>query len=318
MLGGPGRARAGQVSLSGARRAPRHWPALSHGLNFVHLTKLMAMSSFLINSNYVDPKFPPCEEYSHSDYLPNHSPEYYGSQRRESTFQHEAMYEPRSACKEQLYSSCQSSGHPAAVLSPRGHVHPPAGLQSHLSEPSQPREPGTPSPPPSCSQNSASQSPPGSSCKEPVVYPWMKKVHVSTANLRRPSVGKKAPGVLQETFRANNNNNNNNNIPNKICTLKGRAFLLGGEKPKIQQHPPTPRATPLPQSSLTLEETTPSMRALEKGCGSEPVANPHRPDPAFLLLLGVLARSLAALLLSQNPPRPRICRSGPRRIGLSA
>ncbi|NWI39920.1 HXB4 protein, partial [Picathartes gymnocephalus] len=50
----------------------------------------MAMSSFLINSNYVDPKFPPCEEYSHSDYLPNHSPEYYGSQRRESAFHHEA------------------------------------------------------------------------------------------------------------------------------------------------------------------------------------------------------------------------------------
>lgn len=30
----------------------------------------MAMSSFLINSNYVDPKFPPCEEYSQNDYLP--------------------------------------------------------------------------------------------------------------------------------------------------------------------------------------------------------------------------------------------------------
>ncbi|NXE17179.1 HXB4 protein, partial [Lophotis ruficrista] len=54
----------------------------------------MAMSSFLINSNYVDPKFPPCEEYSHSDYLPNHSPEYYSSQRRESPFQHGAMYPP--------------------------------------------------------------------------------------------------------------------------------------------------------------------------------------------------------------------------------
>ncbi|XP_010176340.1 homeobox protein Hox-B4, partial [Antrostomus carolinensis] len=150
--------------------------------NFVHLTKLMAMSSFLINSNYVDPKFPPCEEYSHSDYLPNHSPEYYSSQRRENNFQHEAMYPPRSACKEQLYSSCQSSGHQAAVLSPRGHVHPPAGLQSHLSEPNHPCEPGTPSPPPSCSQNSLHQSPSNSSCKEPVVYPWMKKVHVSTVN----------------------------------------------------------------------------------------------------------------------------------------
>uniref|UniRef100_A0A8C3Y4X9 Homeobox B4 n=1 Tax=Catharus ustulatus TaxID=91951 RepID=A0A8C3Y4X9_CATUS len=126
----------------------------------------MAMSSFLINSNYVDPKFPPCEEYSHGDYLPDHSPpEFYGGQRhhRESTCQHEAMFEARSACKEQLYPSCPSSGQP--VLSPRGHVHAPAGL----------RQPDTPSPPPACSQN------PGSGA-EPVVYPWMKKVHVSTVN----------------------------------------------------------------------------------------------------------------------------------------
>ncbi|KFW91239.1 Homeobox protein Hox-B4, partial [Phalacrocorax carbo] len=65
---------------------------------------------------------------------------------------------------------------------PRGHVHPPAGLQSHLSEPNHPCEPVTPSPPPSCSQNSLNQSPSNSSCKEPVVYPWMKKVHVSTVN----------------------------------------------------------------------------------------------------------------------------------------
>ncbi|XP_017692580.1 PREDICTED: homeobox protein Hox-B4 [Lepidothrix coronata] len=241
MLGGPGRARTGQVSLSGARRAPRHWPALSHGLNFVHLTKLMAMSSFLINSNYVDPKFPPCEEYSHSDYLPNHSPEYYSSQRRESTFQHEAMYQPRSACKEQLYSSCQSSGHQAAVLSPRGHVHPPAGLQSHLSEPNQPREPVTPSPPPSCSQNSLNQSPSNSSCKEPVVYPWMKKVHVSTANLRRPSVGKKAPGALQES------SGGNNNINNKIWIVKRGERILRAKRELGGQPLPSPPASELDQ-----------------------------------------------------------------------
>ncbi|XP_075767392.1 homeobox protein Hox-B4 [Pelodiscus sinensis] len=140
----------------------------------------MAMSSFLINSNYVDPKFPPCEEYSQNDYLPNPSPEYYRSQRRESTFQHEAMYQPRSACNEQPYPVCRSSGQQPAVLSPRGHVHPSAGLQSHLSEPDL-CESVTPSPPPSCSQNSLNQSP-SHSCKEPVVYPWMKKVHVSTVN----------------------------------------------------------------------------------------------------------------------------------------
>ncbi|XP_038019333.1 homeobox protein Hox-B4 isoform X2 [Motacilla alba alba] len=123
----------------------------------------MAMSSFLINSNYVDPKFPPCEEYSHSDYLPNHSPEYYGSQRqRESAFHHEAMYEPRAACKEQLYPSCQSSAQPRPRV--RGAAEP---------------RPGTPSPPPACSRGPAARSPAGA---EPVVYPWMKKVHVSTVN----------------------------------------------------------------------------------------------------------------------------------------
>nr|XP_013224398.2 homeobox protein Hox-B4 [Columba livia] len=182
MLGAPGEPGLGRFPYPGLAGHLAIGPRCHMDSNFVHLTKLMAMSSFLINSNYVDPKFPPCEEYSHSDYLPNHSPEYYSSQRRESTFQHEAMYPPRSACKEQLYASCPSSGHPAAVLSPRGHVHPPAALHSRLSEPQPPCERGTPSPPPSCSQNSLNQSPASSSCKEPVVYPWMKKVHVSTVN----------------------------------------------------------------------------------------------------------------------------------------
>ncbi|XP_030077039.1 homeobox protein Hox-B4 [Microcaecilia unicolor] len=141
----------------------------------------MAMSSFLINSNYVDPKFPPCEEYSQNDYLPNHSPEYYSSQRRDGSFQHGAMY-PRSACTEQPYSSCQSSGQQPAVLSPRSHVHPPTGLHGHLSEQNSHCESVTPSPPPSCNQNSLNQSPSSSSCKEPVVYPWMKKVHITTVN----------------------------------------------------------------------------------------------------------------------------------------
>nr|XP_048306603.1 homeobox protein Hox-B4 [Myodes glareolus] len=89
----------------------------------------MAMSSFLINSNYVDPKFPPCEEYSQSDYLPSdHSPGYYaGGQRRESGFQPEAAFGRRAP----------------------NPLHP---------SPSHP------------------------ACKEPVVYPWMRKVHVSTVN----------------------------------------------------------------------------------------------------------------------------------------
>ncbi|XP_020853286.1 homeobox protein Hox-B4 [Phascolarctos cinereus] len=144
----------------------------------------MAMSSFLINSNYVDPKFPPCEEYSQSDYLPsNHSPGYYGSgQRRESSFQHEAGYGRRAACTVQTYASCQEPGHPPpTVLSQRAPVQPQAGAL--LPEPGQRCEAVSPSPPPPpCGQNPLHPSPSHSSCKEPVVYPWMRKVHVSTVN----------------------------------------------------------------------------------------------------------------------------------------
>ncbi|MEJ1271167.1 homeobox C4 [Cricetulus griseus] len=53
------------------------------------------MSSYLMDSNYIDPKFPPCEEYSQNSYIPEHSPEYYG-RTRESGFQHhhQELYPP--------------------------------------------------------------------------------------------------------------------------------------------------------------------------------------------------------------------------------
>ncbi|XP_078501675.1 homeobox protein Hox-B4 [Lissotriton helveticus] len=133
----------------------------------------MAMSSFLVNSNYVDPKFPPCEEYCQTDYLPSsHSPDLYSGQRRDagSRFPQQPIEAPfRPACPEQRYSSCLGASQPPtpALLSSRG--------RGPLCEP------GTPSPPPpSCSQTPLMHpSPPG---KEPVVYAWMKKVHVTTLN----------------------------------------------------------------------------------------------------------------------------------------
>uniref|UniRef100_A0A2K5CTY7 Homeobox protein Hox-D4 n=1 Tax=Aotus nancymaae TaxID=37293 RepID=A0A2K5CTY7_AOTNA len=127
----------------------------------------MAMSSFLINSNYVDPKFPPCEEYSQNDYLPSdHSPGYYaGGQRRESSFQPEAGFGRRAACTVQRYAACRDPG------PPRLRHHPPP-----------PPTPGSSPPPPPCAQNPLHPSPSHSACKEPVVYPWMRKVHVSTVN----------------------------------------------------------------------------------------------------------------------------------------
>lgn len=132
------------------------------------------MSSFLISSNYVDPKFPPCEEYSHSDYLSNHSPEYYSNQKRENSFQHGATY-PRAACTSQRYSSCQSSERQSSTLAPR--THPQVGL---LPEDKHPCQSTSPTSPPSCSQVSMDHKTPPSSCQSPVVYPWMKKAHLST------------------------------------------------------------------------------------------------------------------------------------------
>ncbi|XP_068120603.1 homeobox protein Hox-B4 [Hyperolius riggenbachi] len=137
----------------------------------------MTMSSFLISSNYVDPKFPPCEEYSHSDYLPSHSPEYYSNQKRENSFQHGATY-PRPACTSQPYSSCQGSGRQPSTLSPP-RTHPQVGLLPEDKPDCQSTSPGSP---PSCSQLSTELKPPESSCQNPVVYPWMKKAHLSSVN----------------------------------------------------------------------------------------------------------------------------------------
>ncbi|MXQ85964.1 hypothetical protein E5288_WYG010114 [Bos mutus] len=66
------------------------------------------MSSYLMDSNYIDPKFPPCEEYSQNSYIPEHSPEYYG-RTRESGFQHhhQELYPPpppRPSYPERQYS----------------------------------------------------------------------------------------------------------------------------------------------------------------------------------------------------------------------
>ncbi|XP_058508830.1 homeobox protein Hox-B4a [Solea solea] len=169
----------------------------------------MAMSSYLINSNYVDPKFPPCEEYSQSDYLPSHSPDYYSSQRQEpAAFQPDSVYHHHHPQQQQQqqeqqqhranapnhqpqhrgeppYTPCQRAAQPASVvMSPRGHglQTTPVPEQSHRCDSVTP----SPPPPPSCGQTphsqSTSSSPASTRNKDPVVYPWMKKVHVNIVN----------------------------------------------------------------------------------------------------------------------------------------
>nr|XP_023395157.1 LOW QUALITY PROTEIN: homeobox protein Hox-C4 [Loxodonta africana] len=146
----------------------------------------MIMSSYLMDSNYIDPKFPPCEEYSQNSYIPEHSPEYYG-RTRESGFQHhhQELYPPpppRPSYPERQYS-CTSLQGPG---NSRGHG--PAQAGHHHPEKSQPLcEPAplsgasaSPSPaPPACSQP-APDHPSSAASKQPIVYPWMKKIHVST------------------------------------------------------------------------------------------------------------------------------------------
>ncbi|XP_054859962.1 homeobox protein Hox-C4 [Eublepharis macularius] len=161
--------------------------------NYFPLQKLMIMSSYLMDSNYIDPKFPPCEEYSQNNYIPDHSPEYY-SRTRESSFQqqHQDLFPPppqRPSYPERQYSCAglQGPSHPPAH--PRGHGPPPGG--HHLPE-KQPQQlcdqtalsstATSPAPaPPACNQQTP-EHPSSTATKQPIVYPWMKKIHVSTVN----------------------------------------------------------------------------------------------------------------------------------------
>ncbi|XP_027656767.2 homeobox protein Hox-C4 [Falco cherrug] len=150
----------------------------------------MIMSSYLMDSNYIDPKFPPCEEYSQNNYIPDHSPEYY-SRTRESSYQHhhQELYPvPRPSFPDRPFScgGLQAPGNPAALQ--RGHGQTPGG--QHLSEKAQQlceqaalsTSSTTPSPaPPACNQPNPDH-PNSTASKQPIVYPWMKKIHVSTVN----------------------------------------------------------------------------------------------------------------------------------------
>ncbi|MCJ8741931.1 hypothetical protein PDJAM_G00076410 [Pangasius djambal] len=146
----------------------------------------MIMSSYLMDSNYIDPKFPPCEEYSQNNYIPEHSPEYYG-RARDGSYQHhhQELYPPRANYQERQYN-CASIPEPDAQ---RGHGLPHSGHLLGKGQPvscEPPQLPLSPATPPAASSacNQATPEHPNStaSAKQPVVYPWMKKIHVSTVN----------------------------------------------------------------------------------------------------------------------------------------
>lgn len=148
----------------------------SRKISIFYLQKLMAMSSYMVNSKYVDPKFPPCEEYSQNNYIPEQGSDYF-SPSQETDFQHPGIY-PRSNYTEQPFScnTVQDS-----TVQPRGHVH---DRSSHSSPFSAQTEQGPPvqvAGPRTCGQQQNTKSQNGIQSKQPaVVYPWMKKVHVTT------------------------------------------------------------------------------------------------------------------------------------------
>lgn len=133
----------------------------------------------MLNSKYVDPQFPPCEEYTQNSYLHEQGRGYYRPSQ-DPDLQHPGIY-PRSNYPEQPFS-CTTVHGPTVEL--RGHVQ---GRDSHPSTFTAQTEPCTPvqvTGPRTCGQQQNTKNQNGIQAKQPaVVYPWMKKVHVTTGKI---------------------------------------------------------------------------------------------------------------------------------------
>ncbi|XP_076877248.1 homeobox protein Hox-C4a-like [Brachyhypopomus gauderio] len=146
----------------------------------------MIMSLYLMDSNYIDPKFPPCEEYSQNNYITDHSPEYY---RQDTVYQHrhQEPYPQRVTYQERRYN-CESISESEPqqrrglarggdLLAGKAQAAPHDTLPSILTSPSAP----TAALPP-CIQATPELPNNTAATKQPVVYPWMKKIHASAVS----------------------------------------------------------------------------------------------------------------------------------------
>ncbi|KFM78039.1 Homeobox protein Hox-B4, partial [Stegodyphus mimosarum] len=143
------------------------------------------MSSFLMNSQpYVDPKFPPSEEYSQGNYIPD----YYGQHHQHYGGFHAASvsYGPAengsagftnhgSSPHSYYQHSCSLSQNTVTPLSV-DHVGTDDSLHHH---PHNRSSPDSSPPPGSLHQRSDTQNSDCSGSEAPVIYPWMKKVHTN-------------------------------------------------------------------------------------------------------------------------------------------
>ncbi|CAL8343314.1 unnamed protein product [Boreogadus saida] len=141
----------------------------------------MAMSSYMVNSKYVDPKFPPCEEYSQNNYISDQGSDFFSPAQDTDFQQHPGLY-TRPNYADQPFS-CATDVQDGAVP-PRGHVHDAAGRPSPFTgDRDEQSSPVQMTGPRTCGQEQNTKSQNGIQAKLPaVVYPWMKKVHVTNVN----------------------------------------------------------------------------------------------------------------------------------------
>ncbi|MCJ8746543.1 hypothetical protein PDJAM_G00143080 [Pangasius djambal] len=138
------------------------------------------MSSYLINSNYIEPSFPLCEEYEDNGYI-SVSSDYYERPKESGFSHHEGATYQRSNYQDSSYDYGNVSTNGLVDLNDRLHIQPRSVPQNH--GPHLGTEGCTTTANKDCSLATEAHSDPQKG-KEPVVYPWMKKVHVNsiTAN----------------------------------------------------------------------------------------------------------------------------------------
>lgn len=145
----------------------------------------MTMSSYLINSNYIEPSFPPCDEYQQSGYIPSHG-DYYERPKDTGFPHHDEQSYPRSSYAETGYDygTISSAANATGLddFSDGHHTQPSSVPQSHGARLSIVPDGGAGANGSKDCTLAGEVYPGVVKGKEPVVYPWMKKVHVSSVN----------------------------------------------------------------------------------------------------------------------------------------
>lgn len=149
----------------------------------------MIMSSFLMNPGpYTEPKFPPTDEYSQSNYIPPHSSEYYRQsyQPHIPNYGYEPVSDSRRYTEDKYtpnhFNGCASSDsvsptHPSPPAPAHSGGGPGGGILSGFNQPSapSPSPPAVPSPDEQSSKISQGSCVEQDSDGQPVIYPWMRK-----------------------------------------------------------------------------------------------------------------------------------------------